>query len=1112
MLRFAGILLYFLVAWSGTAVALSPLVISSTPLEPLEPGTSLEYLFDPDESLSIESISGADAALDWIASDHTTPSFGFRTGAVWIRLAIQDLRPARSSMILELAYPPLDEINVFLHTGATWKLQSAGDHVPRNRWALDTRNPAFRLPVDGPQEYYVYIKLNGSSSISAPLELMDEEAYQKKIRVEESIQSLYFGALIILGLYNFLVFLSSRLVFYAAYVIFLLGYGTFQASFGGQWHYYINRLPGLFSDYALVQGMNLISIGICAFILSVFELKEKPGLRKLWQGAGIFILVLSFGNMLAVFFMPYRFVLKTLLVLGFMGTFYSLGSATLAFLQRERMAKWFILAWSFFLLGTVVNILRTLGFLNSNGWTIYSQQIGSALEFTLLSFAMADRIKLMQERINKERESALKAEQAAREADQRALEASESALAEQKRLAALKDQFLANTSHELRTPLNGMIGMSEALINRNRLREDEAAAVHEILNASRHLSKLVNNILDFSASKQGAIDINLETLDVKQLIRETVSQLAAQFSDRNISIQDQLAAEDLYIEADRRRCLQILHEVLSNAFKFTDNGRISLRSKVDDGFIEIMIRDTGIGIAADRLANLSQVFEQGDGAAARKHGGAGLGLALAQRLTIAQGGTLQIQSAMGLGTTVILKFVRSHQIPLAYQKAVPESLAFENRVTASPGPSVETASPLQLVKPLPTAPLAPKARARILVVDDDNLNRRVIREHLSHGAFDVIEAAGGAEALQLIESEAPFDAVLLDVMMPGMTGYEVSRRIRTRLSASDLPILMLTAKQQVQDMVEGFHSGANDYVHKPFVKDELLTRLDTHLSISQTARAMRRFVPHDFIQILGHKHITELQLGEAVSREMGILFADIVGFTRILETMPAGETFTWLNRCYRVLGPEIRRVGGFIDKYIGDAVMALFPGSADDAVAAALNMHKGLHSIPDINIGTGIHWGQTMLGTLGEPERFEMTVLSDSVNIAARVEGASKIFGCLIVVSADLKKAMRKPELYRWRSLGSIRLKGRDTAIELFELLNADENFEAKLKSLDEFEAGIRAFKAGRFLEAGLHFQSVLDILPKDGPAGFYLERCQQLQQSKPASFDGTLALHEKKN
>jgi signal transduction histidine kinase/class 3 adenylate cyclase len=1096
----------------GPLYALTALEITSALRAPIEAGSTLEYVFDPNDQFTIDSISDPTSGLNWVVSDKATPSFGYRQGTVWARLAIHDARPERVPLILEMAYPPLDEIELYFRSEAGWKHLRAGDHVPRSKWALDTRNPAFRLPLaHDANENIFFIKLRSSSSVILPLKIMEEPAFQRNILREESIQSLYFGALLILGLYNLLVFLSSRLTFYAAYVIFLVGYGTFQAAFGGQWHYYSSSLSPLTSDYILVQGMNLMSIGITAFILSVFELKERPKIRKYWQRSGYFILSITIFNLIAALWLPYRVVLNIAMSLGFLGTTFSLVSAALGFRQKERMAKWFLLAWSFFLFGTVVNLLRSLGMTASNVWTIYSQQIGSALEFTLLSFAMADRIKMLQERINKERDSALKAEQAAREADQRALEASEAALAEQKRLAALKDQFLANTSHELRTPLNGMIGMSEALLNRNHLQEDEVAAVHEILGASRHLSKLVNNILDFSASKQGSIEIKIETVDMKQLVRTSLAQQANAFPDKGVSIQDQLPAEDILIQADSGRCLQVLNEILSNAFKFTEKGRIIVRSKVEDDFVELMIRDTGIGISADRLANLNQAFEQGDGAAGRKHGGAGLGLALAQRLIAAQGGTLHIQSAAGLGTTVILRFQRSHEISVPLQKVVPDHQAIsvpepapKHTVPQTPGPV------LQLVKA--TAPPSlnkPENQVRVLVVDDDSLNRRVIREHLMNKRFDITEAASGAEALQYIETEPPFDVVLLDVMMPGMTGYDVSRKIRTRFSPTDLPILMLTAKQQVQDMVEGFQSGANDYVYKPFVKDELLSRLETHLGISQTARAMRRFVPHDFIQMLGHQHLTELQLGEAVSRDMSILFADIAGFTKILETLPVNETFAWLNRCYRILGPEIRRAGGFIDKYIGDAVMALFPGSADDAVAAALNMHQGIKNVQDVTIGTGIHWGQTMLGTLGEPERFETTVLSDSVNIASRVEGASKILGCPILVSAALKNAMSKPGLYRWRNLGSIRLKGRGASVELHELLDADENFAAKLANLDEFEAGIRAFKSGQFLQAGLHFQSVLDKLPQDGPAKFYLERCQQLQSGK-YEFDGTLVLSEK--
>ncbi|MFW7377213.1 MAG: 7TM diverse intracellular signaling domain-containing protein [Oligoflexus sp.] len=1114
MVRVCSTFILIVLLWLTEAIfAQTPLVISENPHKAIELGTSLEYLIDVDNKYQIEEIHTNKLGFDWQISEKSVPSFGYRQGAVWARILLKDERKNSQNLIMELAYPPLDEITVYIPTPNGWLLQKAGDHVPRSDWSLDFRNPSFLIPLGSSEEtLLIYIKLQGSSSLSLPLKLISEKSFQKNAILEESIQGLYFGALIILGIYNLLVFFSSRLKFYAAYVVFLVGYGTFQAAFGGQWHYYLPNLPTKVHDYILVHGMNLISVGLTTFVLTVFELKYTPKIRRIWLITGYSILGISVFNIFLVFVAPYSIALKTIFMLGFTGTVFSLTSVTLGFINKERMARWFLLAWSFFLFGSIVNILRSLGVLSSNVWTIYSQQIGSALEFTLLSFAMADRIKMMQERINRERETAFKAEQAAREADQRALEASEAALAEQKRLAALKDQFLANTSHELRTPLNGMVGMSEALLDGKRLGQDEEAAVEEILSASRKLSKLVNEVLDFSASEQGTIKINLETVDLKDVLQESLFHQASLYADKPISIQDLSTQESLFIQADSDRCLQVINAILSNAYKFTEKGRITIRNKIEEDYIEVMIRDTGIGISPDRLANLSEAFEQVDGHSARKQGGTGLGLALAQRLTTAQGGSLSIQSTVGLGTTVILRFQRSHDLQVSKKLAASDHVwtpSFQNMPVEKSNTNIQQA--LQIVPKLDVTKVHQiTGHIRILVVDDDKLNRRVIREHLNDREFEITEAASGSDALRIIETEAPFDAILLDVMMPGMTGFEVSQIIRRKFSSTDLPILMLTAKQQVQDMVEGFQSGANDYVHKPFVKDELLTRLDAHLNISQTARAMRRFVPHDFIQILGHKHLTELKLGEAVSRNMSILFADIYGFTKKLESLQASEVFTWLNLCYEIMGPKIRSSGGFIDKYIGDAVMALFPQSPDDAVAAAIEMHQGLKGFHDFKIGTGIHWGQTMLGTLGESERFETTVLSDTVNIASRVEGASKILGCQIVVSAALIQAMNDSKRYHWRNLGLIKLKGRDGSIELFELLDADDDFHEKYTNQEEFASGVKAFKNGQFLQASLHFQSVLDRHPKDVTAKFYLRRCKELQNNQQ-DFDGSLVLSEKK-
>ncbi len=1104
-----GLISLFLLL-SHVAEASEAFVIKESPVKGLELGTSIQYLFDEDDQLTMDAVAALPAE-HWQQSFSPTPSFGFRRGSVWIHLKIRDLRIDTTPLVLELAYPTIDEFEVYGQGDTGWKKLSAGDHILRADWPLDVRFPSFPLKEFNKDGIFdLYMKQRSTSSVTLPLKIFDEASFQKSQTSEESVQSLYFGALLVLGLYNFLVYLSTRMKFYLSYVIYLSGTALFQASYGGHWHYYLSDSLGLLNDQIVTGAISLITIGISSFVLVIFELRKNERRNLYWRRIGMTLMLLSFINFILGPLLPYFFLLKLVFTLGVSIFVFSFASAFLAFHEGERMARWFLLAWSFFLIGALVNLFRVLGVIPANVLTLYAQQWGSAIQFTLLSFAMADHIKSLQENVHQERDAVLRAELAARQADQRALEASQDALAEQRRLSQLKDQFIANTSHELRTPINGMIGMSESLMSHSSLGTNEKAAIQEILGASRRLSKLVNDILDFGASENGSMVLEWEHVSLNHIVHEVLSEDAPRALAQAVSLRDQLESDPWVIYADANRVTQVLKAIFSNAFKFTEKGHITLRARHIEDYVELVIRDTGIGIAADRLGSLSTAFEQGDGSSARRQGGTGLGLALATRLMKALEGSLQIQSALGLGTTVVLRF-RSGKV---------ESMRYHASL-----PVVQTSTALKLQEPaqaflersaLPDIHVSNKApepyilgRTKILVVDDDDLNRRVLREHLSNETFEVFEAASGKEALEQIKIRK-FDALLLDVMMPGMTGYEVCRTVRTYYSPTDLPVLMLTAKQQVQDLIEGFRSGANDYVHKPFVKDEILARLQTHLGISLTARAMQKFVPQDYIKILGHKHLTELALGEAVEMPMGILFTDIVGFTKILETMKPSETFAWLNRCYRILGPEIRKTGGFIDKYIGDGVMALFPESPDAALSAALAMNHGAQQLGDIKLGTGLHWGQTMLGTLGEPERFETTVLSDAVNIASRVEGASRIFGCQIVVTSALKDALKKPKDYRWRRLGHVRFKGREGAIELFEVLDAAGENSLKFKTHDEFEAGIVFFQKGEFMKAMLHFQSVLDLDAGDLAAEYYLKRCRYFQDEGVKNFDGVLDLSSK--
>jgi two-component system sensor histidine kinase ChiS len=227
--------------------------------------------------------------------------------------------------------------------------------------------------------------------------------------------------------------------------------------------------------------------------------------------------------------------------------------------------------------------------------------------------------------------------------------------------------------------------------------------------------------------------------------------------------------------------------------------------------------------------------------------------------------------------------------------------------------------------------------------------------------------------------------------------------------------------------------------------------------------------------------------------------------------MTPSEAFEWLNRCYGAVGPEVRRFGGFIDKYIGDAVMALFPRSPVDALRAAIAMHAKLERLGGVRMGTGIHLGSTMLGTLGEAERFEATVLSDAVNVASRMEGVSKHFGARVVVTGALREAAQYEE-FRWRALGRVRLKGRDAAVEIFELLDADSERERadKLEFIAEFQEGVDAFQVGRFRDALLRFERIVAEVPEDGAALAYRSYAANAVESPSDDFDGTVALTSK--
>ncbi|GIX06875.1 MAG: hypothetical protein KatS3mg115_1278 [Candidatus Poribacteria bacterium] len=441
---------------------------------------------------------------------------------------------------------------------------------------------------------------------------------------------------------------------------------------------------------------------------------------------------------------------------------------------------------------------------------------------------------------------------------------------------------------------------------------------------------------------------------------------------------------------------------------------------------------------------------------------------------------------------------------------------------------------------------SPRRKPHILVVDDTPENIRLVGSILNRFGYELTIATSGPQAIASAQRILP-DLILLDIMMPGMDGFTTCRQLKAMEETRDIPVIFLTAKVQEEDIAKGFQVGGVDYITKPFRVQELVARVRTHVELYSLRRELERrvqqrtqeieraheelkflyeelqrmnaaalrFVPREFLHLLGQANVYAVELGDFVQRDLTILFSDIRDFTTLSEGMTPEETFRFINRYLGEVGPCIRTCRGFIDKYMGDGIMALFPESPEDAVQAAIKMKSTLQEYNrrreaqgqhPIRTGIGIHSGFAMLGTVGEPERMDGTVISDAVNAASRLEALTKYYGADAILSARSWEGVQHPERYHVRFLGRAQVKGRAQPLIIYELLDAapEPERELKLKTRERFEEGLQLYYARDFAEASVAFHSVLRMNPSDLAARLYLERAATyLVHGVPEGWNG---------
>ena len=448
-----------------------------------------------------------------------------------------------------------------------------------------------------------------------------------------------------------------------------------------------------------------------------------------------------------------------------------------------------------------------------------------------------------------------------------------------------KNQIMANTSHELRTPLHGIINLAD-LIRIGASGPVSPQAVQDlemIINSASRLNSLVNDILDFSKLQKQQLEIQHKPVDLFQVAENSLALLKPLHREKPIDLQNELTKDLPLVDGDEDRIQQILLNLLGNALKFTESGEVRLSAVIQDGWIELAVADTGIGIPQDKQERIFDAFEQGDASTERTHGGTGLGLSVAKQLVELHGGRIWLESVVGQGS--VFRFTlpcssasEQERTEPVVSKKVNTTKALPVAVSTVPVVEEEIGS-----EPNVDLLVDDPSEVTILVVDDEPINRQVLRNQLEMVGYRVEVAIDGLQGLKLLEKLNP-QVILLDVMMPRLSGYQTCYRIRQKYSASELPIILLTAKDQPEDTVRGFQHGANDYLTKPFSREELLIRVQFHLKLSKATSEVYRMM--DDLRGMQNQLIQSAKLAAVGEMTSGIaheLKTPLAGISTILS-------------------------------------------------------------------------------------------------------------------------------------------------------------------------------------------------------------------------------------
>ena len=784
-----GCMRYLLMMLLGWLPMLASAVDFDETTQSLPLGRLMQVFEDSGGTAKLADVIGHDELFKPLDKD--TLNAGYSHSAFWIKLDLryQPQNPdTHRTWLLELAYPPMDQIDLYTpDASGNYRLAArTGDSLPFDSRDIKENNYLFELNFIAGQPQTVYLRLASQGSIQAPITLWSAQAYLENQPVRIYILGLIYGVLLGMLVYNLFIYLSVRDTSYLYYIFYIASFGLYQLSVNGAAVQYFWPNNPWWANAATPFLIGSAAFFGCQFARTFLQTathsRKLDWALKALMAVGVLVMVLALSTSYAV-----SLRLATGLALAFIVTIFTAG--IVAWARGLRVARYFVIAWSAFLLGGLINTLMVLGYLPNVFLTMYSSQIGAAIEVGLLSLALADRINAM------------------RDLQARTLQESGQQLAAMNQQLArtnkLKDEFLSTVTHELRTPMNGVLGSIE-LIKTLDLTPELELYTQTAEGSAREMMHMVNGILSLTELQAGRLIARPQPFGLKSLVQGLNAQFAPLAQSKGLEFAYEIASDlpDQW-EGDSDKIRQCLECLLENAIKFTSVGGVILRvagnasEEAGRWALTFNVIDSGIGFVHQEQGELYQHFFQVDGSMTRSYGGLGIGLAICRRLVELLGGQLTHQSQPSKGSEFQLLLLLDSPVELPSE--------------------VATRDPQDCV---------------ILLVEDNSADCRVLRGMLLKLGYRLINVDSGEAAVTALRREH-VDAVIVGCPVNPVAQTSGGRQLFSLADCAQLPVMAIFDSQAHAQQVREQVDGIRDYWIKPLRFEEVQRTLEQRLLMGQ---------------------------------------------------------------------------------------------------------------------------------------------------------------------------------------------------------------------------------------------------------------------------------------